>query len=383
MKSLEKEELLIDYKLGELEGERKDEVEECLRNSPELQEEYRQIVNSLHFLRWIQQDKKIDEKQALKKISPHWKRKTEGWGKYNVAAAIILLLGLSFFLVFQNRSKNNESEPQLSILPGGAQTLLIISTGERIALAGQGDVIREADGTTVHIDSSGQISYQLGDSELQTEEQLFNTIVVPRGGEFIIVLPDSTKVWLNSDSKLTYPVRFGEKREVCFTGEAYFEVKKQPQPFLVRSGDFYVKVYGTEFNLNTYHKEKFEVVLIKGSVGFRSDSEMTETLLSPSQLGEINLMTGDVTVRDVDVYPYVAWKNQDMVFFNEKLESIMEKIARWYNVDVFYEDATLKHLRFSGDVKRYSGIDEFLNYLQKTAAVKFTIKQRCVCVQRK
>lgn len=385
MTNEEKERLLIDFYLGELNEEHCEKIREELAASPELRKEYQEIVNSSLCLRWLQQDKKIDQILALKKLSGHWKKRTMRRRKYAAAASIILLAGISLFMLttYQGTEKDGTSDPV--ILPGSSQAVLIVSTGEKIALSGQENVVCEADGTTLHIDNNGQISYIQDKDEKRSPDDtpLYNTIIVPRGGEYIVVLPDSSKVWLNSESELKYPVCFDSKREVDLKGEAYFEVRKSEKPFLVHSDDFRVKVYGTEFNLNTYNRESPEVVLVKGSVGFSSIRIAGETLLRPNQAGKMNLKTGDKCVKDVDVYPYIAWKNNDMVFFNETLEHIMEKTSRWYNVDVVYAEPGLKELRFSADIKRYTGIKTFLDYLEKTAEVKFTIKERMLYIQRK
>ena len=94
------------------------------------------------------------------------------------------------------------------------------------------------------------------------------------------------------------------------------------------------------------------MVLVNGSVGFRANASTPERRLKPNQLGEANEVTGEVEIKDVDVYSYIAWKNQDVVFVNERLESIMEKIERWYDVSVYFQNDSLKDVRFYGNVER-------------------------------
>lgn len=183
-----------------------------------------------------------------------------------------------------------------------------------------------------------------GAQVIESKKTLYNKIIVPRGGEFFLTLSDGTEVWLNADSELEYPVNFvADERAVKLRGEAYFKVKKDTtKPFRVTSGEYRLQVYGTEFNMNTYHQEEIQVVLVQGAVGFRANLSTPELRLKPNQLGVANELTGKTEIKEVDVYPYIAWKNQDVVFMNERLESIMEKIERWYDVNVFFQNDSLK-----------------------------------------
>ena len=125
------------------------------------------------------------------------------------------------------------------------------------------------------------------------------------------------------------------------------------------------------------------MVLVNGSVGFRANALTPERRLKPNQLGEANEITGEVEIKDVDVYSYIAWKNQDVVFVNERLESIMEKIERWYDVSVFFQNDSLKDVRFYGNVQRYADIQELLFFLEKTSDVRFSVKDRTIIVSNK
>ena len=135
--------------------------------------------------------------------------------------------------------------------------------------------------------------------------------------------------------------------------------------------------------MNTYHKERIQVVLVNGAVGFRANASTPERRLKPNQLGEANEITGEVEIKDVDVYSYIAWKNQDVVFVNERLESIMEKIERWYDVSVFFQNDSLKDVRFYGNVERYADIRDLLFFLEKTSDVRFSVKDRTIIVSNK
>src|SRR5699024_2163557 len=142
------------------------------------------------------------------------------------------------------------------IEPITPRAVLVLSSGKQIDLAESHEQITEQNGMIVEVDSSGEIRYQRTD--LQSEEIIYNKVIVPRSGEYFVTLCDGSKVWLNADTEFEFPVNFSETiREVRLKGEAYFQVAKDCQkPFIVKSGEYQLQVYGTEFNLNTYHTDR-------------------------------------------------------------------------------------------------------------------------------
>ena len=264
------------------------------------------------------------------------------------------------------------------------QAKLILSTGKEIDLTKNIGYIQEQDGFVVALDSNKMLVYD-GVQVIESKKTIYNKIIVPRGGEFFLTLSDGTEVWLNADSELEYPVNFvSDERAVKLRGEAYFKVKRDTtKPFRVTSGKYRLQVYGTEFNMNTYHQEEIQVVLVQGAVGFRANLSTPELRLKPNQLGVANELTGKTEIKEVDIYPYIAWKNQDVVFVNERLESIMEKIERWYDVNVFFQNDSLKDVRLYGNIQRYTDIQDLLFFLEKTSGARFGIKDRTIIINNK
>ena len=209
--------------------------------------------------------------------------------------------------------------------------------------------------------------------------------MVPRGGEYFLTLGDGTEVWLDADSELEYPVCFaGDRREVRLKGEAYFKVvKEEGNPFIVQVGTYTVQVYGTEFNVNAYDPRQIETVLVRGSVGFKANPSMPERMLKPNELVITNVESGESEIRTIDILPYVAWKNKDIVFVNECLESIMENVSRWYDVQVFFQNEELKDLRFDCNMQRYASIEDLFFFMEKTSNARFTINGRTVVISKK
>lgn len=377
------EEQLIAYSRGELEDQEQQEMEAWLAESEEHRVLYRQISRNLLFWQWSLKEQKLDLSDAEQKLKAVWKKNPAiSWKPYiAVAASVILFFSLGWW-GFQHINKNTEkpAETLVQIEPTSPRAILVLSSGEKINLAENHKQITEQNGMTVEVDTSGEIRYQ--GTNLKPEEIIYNKVIVPRSGEYFVTLCDGSKVWLNAETEFEFPVNFSKTiREVKLKGEAYFQVTKDTEkPFVVKSGEYQLKVYGTEFNLSTYHTDHIEAVLVEGSIGFRANNGTEEVLLQPSQLGIANSGNGQTEVVNIDVYPYIAWKNKDMVFVNERLESIMEKIERWYDVHVFFQNEKLKDLRFYGDMKRYSDIREVLAYLEKSSDVRFQISERTLIV---
>lgn len=300
-----------------------------------------------------------------------------GWS----AACMLLLCGVALLFVGRNRSVpelslvNNVSE----IVPGQQKAVLQLSDGRKVILSDtsltlsfSGGCIRKTDEGLVYRADTFQ------------EKELLNILTVPRGGEYRVLLADGTKVWLNSDSRLVYPEVFtGDVRRVELQGEAYFEVTKNAgKPFIVDVCGVDVRVLGTAFNIKSYHEEKqMLTTLTEGSVMLTTDTH--NAILKPNQQGVIVAGEKQISVRDVDAVDYSAWRAGKFVFRRERLDAIMQAVARWYNVEVFYRNPEVKELIFSGKMDRYEQVGELLGMLQKTGKVAFELKDKVIIVSSK
>ena len=210
-----------------------------------------------------------------------------------------------------------------------------------------------------------------------------NIIQVPRGGEYELILPDGTHVWLNSDSELSFPLQFDStKREVSLSGEAYFDVTKDPQkPFTVKlTGGIEVKVLGTQFNVQAYPDEKtIETTLCEGSVNVSDGTK--ETTLTPSLQAVYSKTDKSITTRKVDIRLYTSWKKGLFVFENKPLEEIMTTLSRWYNINVFYTNQTVKTYHFTGDLERYGDFRKALGMIEKATSIRFVINGNNIMVE--
>ena len=225
----------------------------------------------------------------------------------------------------------------------------------------------------------GNVAYE-AQAESRDTGRVMNRIEVPRGGEFSLELADGSQVWLNAESELRYPARFsGDKRAVYLKGEAYFSVATDSaRPFVVEAEGVSVRVYGTEFNVSTQQEGRVETVLVRGAVGMRHGEE--EMRLEPNQLGVFVKADGSMRSQEVDVLPYVAWRTGDFVFKDETLESIMDKLARWYDLEVFFQNGDLRDVRLSGNLKRYKDVRELFRSFEKISEARFSVNGKTVVI---
>ena len=304
--------------------------------------------------------------------------------RWSVAASVILFIGL-FVGRMVNEWRNLDEMRMLAeterIVPG-VKAELILSTGERVVLNQQCVSIEGVNETGIQNDSVTGLNYTT--AKVQGEGMIYNTMRIPVGGFYQLALSDGSKVWLNSMTEFRFPVAFtGEERKVYLTGEAYFEVAPNSKhPFIVVTEEgMEVKVYGTEFNMNTYQHGVVQTVLVSGKVGIRVNATGKEVMLAPRQMAEYSEKTGMVRVEDTDPYRYIAWKDGEFVFERETIEEIMERLGRWYDVKVFYENESLKQKRFTGVISRYEDIEQVLRLIEGPATLRFEVKGNVVMVK--
>ena len=207
-------------------------------------------------------------------------------------------------------------------------------------------------------------------------------MAVPAGQRAQITLADGTKVWLNAESQLIYPVRFtGENREVIMKGEACFEVaKKEKQPFVVKVDEIEVLVTGTLFNVEAYPETKeVKMTLVEGRVEVKTEEH--RQLLSPDEQALVDKQEGQIRVRKVVAEEYIGWTRGEFRFTRTRLEEVMTRLARWYDVEVFFAVPDLKNARFTLNLERYDNINKILSKIEKTGRVHFRIQGQCIIVE--
>ena len=212
----------------------------------------------------------------------------------------------------------------------------------------------------------------------------YNVLAVPAGGEFFYVLPDSTRVWINSDSELRFPTNFVDGvRRVELRGEAFFDVAHDRRsPFVVTLSGGDITVYGTRFNVTDYKETGLSAVLVEGSIGFRSLHGDTVRLIPSERMVYGGDETG-ISVEKVDTELYTAWIDHRFVFRGQTLEEIMSTLARWYDFDIVFADEEARTIRLSGRLNRYDDIRVLLRTYEEVAGVHFNIRGREIVISRK
>ena len=385
--------LIFKYLRDELLPEEAEELDQWIYSAPENEaiflrltdeDELRYQLQLLYESReqtWKKLQEKVPElappkRGMLKHISNWFAEKPARW-RVPAAAAMVLLAGsyLVFHLTFRNNVplSSKLSAPQTKdISPGGNHAVLLLAGGNRIILGNRpaGLLAREG-GTEIIGADSGSIRYRLMGQTPGHEDSLprgLNTLATPRGGQFRLVLPDGTRVWLNAASSLSYPVQFwGPERRVVLKGEAYFEVAANPSlPFRVQiSGRSELEVKGTHFNVMAYPDEPALVTtLLEGLVAVRpAGSTRSPVLIHPNEQAIVRDSLHGVEVRkDPEAAEAVAWKNGITSFSDADIRTIMRKVARWYDVEVSYS-GEMPSRRFEGGIPRNANLSEVLKVL--------------------
>lgn len=292
-----------------------------------------------------------------------------------MAAAACLVVIASAAWLFRPESKDAPIPKSIDIAAGGNKAILKMADGQTVNLDSNRNGVMILPDKLLYTDSTIAGSFH----DNREADDRYNEIITPRGGTYQVVLADGTRVWLNADSKLTFPQRFAKsRREVTLAGEAYFEVaKNKSQPFVVRTAEQEIMVLGTSFNVTAYGNEPSEqTTLVEGEIKVATAGGAHR--LSPGEQASVS--AEGVEVGKVDTAPFVAWKSGFIAFNEEALEHIMADISRWYDVEVHFEGAD-KQLRFGGTVSRYANVSEVLRRLELTEQVHFKIEERGIVVK--
>ncbi|MCM0668124.1 FecR family protein [Flavobacterium tyrosinilyticum] len=301
------------------------------------------------------------EETPIRSIQPFY---TKTAFKLTVMAASLLLL-ISISLIINKTNPLKIETPQVAhkeILIGSDKATLTLEDGSVIAL------------------EKGK-SYTKGNASSNGEKLVYNSngksaaiannlLTIPRGGQFFVQLADSTKVWLNSESQLKYPVAFvdGQTRQVELVyGEAYFEVspstKHKGSRFKVKTENQNVEVIGTEFNIKAYRDESaIYTTLVKGVVAVSNTSK--KQILTPNQQSKITEYNGNINVSEVDVYNEISWRKGLFVFKGMPLKDIARVLSRWYDVDIVFADPALGNVKFNGVLNKNQKLEDILTTIK-------------------
>jgi ferric-dicitrate binding protein FerR (iron transport regulator) len=307
--------------------------------------------------------------------------------RYMTAACLVLIVATVIYVLNRNSNRKEVAKTTINtndsykndVAPGSDKAILTLANGSTIELSNAGNKkIADENGTTVS-QQGAQLVYDA--SQALSNRQLkfsYNVLTTPRGGQYHVVLPDGSRVWLNAVSSIRYPTAFiGKERNVEITGEVYFEVTKDAsKPFKVVAGEVRVEVLGTHFNINSFPDEsEMQTTLLEGTV--KVNTQGLTHVLNPGQAALVD-QNGKFNIREVDTEQAVAWKNNSFHFRDNDIETIMRQLARWYDVEIIYKGIVTK--RYTGIVSRTVPVSGILNFLERSGGVRFITEGNKVIV---
>lgn len=300
-----------------------------------------------------------------------------------VAAVLILIITGLFYLNLQQPVAKSSTGPlagSIVTVPGSNKAVLTLGSGMQIVLddSTNGRVIRQGS-ATISRNRPGLLKYEAGAGRKQAEI-LVNTLSVPKGGQFQLVLADGTKVWMNASSTLRFPPAFtGKSRDVELSGEAYFEVaENKAMPFRVKYNEEMVEVLGTHFNIMAYNDEtESQTTLLEGAVSINKRN--THITLHPGQQAVSLASKDDIAVQPARTEEVTAWKDGYFFFKDKDIRFIMRQVARWYDVDVVYQ-GNMQDQVYGGRMSRYKNISGLLSKLELTGTIHFKTEGKKIIV---
>ncbi len=356
----------------------KDTGEFCRTEWPEeeeIRERVERIGQKIFGLRITGETENETGKRIIRKPEIQGYRR---WMPAAVACAAVLA-GLFWGLLWVEEQKNAREIPSPATLSQAVQ--LILPDGSKHDLSSIQKEQPEIPGFSVGTQKMVQRKQVLSDSSAKPAVE-YNEIIVPRGGEYMLVLADGTSVVLNSDTRLRFPETFTEtERKVFLSGEAYFSVARNEQcPFLVEFESGQVRVLGTQFNVKAYSGQPTFATLVSGKVKVCSDTD--SVVLQPGELCEISTADRSLSVREADMMSVLAWKNGEFVFKDVSLEQVMEELSRWYDAEIEYDDSTLPDMRFHIYMDRAKTLEEALQIITRMGGITYRIEGKKVIIEK-
>ena len=377
--------LILGHWAGKLSEPEKKELDNWLAQS----EKHR-----IYFQKWCDDER---QNELLSKIGCYdpgegWQqvvrkrnmRRNRRWWLVAAASVAILFGGLAVYRYSKIPVSLPLASEETSIYPGKRMARLITPSGETVLL----DTLRQTDTQQMKLhNDQGRVVIQAACGDANGDQPVYHCLEVPRGGEFSFLLPDSTTVFLNAESRLRFPDRFvpGSERIVYLSGEAYFDVKRDPRsPFLVCLEHSAVKVTGTSFNVKAYPDDTNEATtLISGTVSMGIGTTEQWIVLKPGEQGYYDATRKTLLQQTVDVNYYTAWKDGVFAFYRQPLEEVMKTLGCWYLFDTHYQNEALKSILYTGKINRHASIREVLHTFELMDELTFDIKGKEVIVRGK
>ncbi len=363
------------------------ELDNWVTSSMDNQRLFEKLIDEKNQDKWLRQIKAVDTERALELararisiVKPTKKPEVRPLWPFVAAASVLaaIIIGLVVTKINQHPTSPIVQQPINDIVPGKDQATLTLADGMIVGLdtLKNTKLLTQANSQIINLDS-GLLAYGLVTPTLLPQAEVFNVLTVPAGGQYKVVLPDGTKVWLNASSSLKYPTVFsGSKRTVELTGEGYFEVAKDPMfPFEVVANNTSILVLGTHFNVNAYNDEPvLSVALAEGAVRLNNT-----VVLKPGDQGNI-ASNGNIEKVKANLESTLAWKDGLFDFKEAPIDMLLRQVGRWYNAKIVYDTKITDH--FNAQIPRNVAVSKLLHLLEATGSVHFKIENNTIRVMK-
>jgi transmembrane sensor len=382
MEREEIEQIIVHFLLGIMTTEEQLRLDEWVSRSPANKAFFERICAQEVFADRYELHRDIDARKAFHAFQDRvglfrfngvvfWKAV-----KYAAMLLLPLSLGVGYGMYRAGKAQDRPySEIVLKAMPRTDKMLatLVLDDGTNVSLNSSFTGPIWAGFSMQAVNTPAGLSYAVCQNSLPSG---YNELRTPIGGEYTVTLSDGTVVHMNSGSRLRYPVAFGAaSRAVSLSGEAFFQVAKdKKRPFSIQTDRLLIREYGTSFNVNSFRPDVVQVVLVEGKIGVKTPDLSREVFLKESQLAEYNRNSHRVTVKDVNVLPYIAWSDGLFVFEEQPLSDIMSTLSRWYHLNVRFQNSGIARIRFTGSLSREASFEDIVKTIQFTTDVRFHIQ---------
>lgn len=372
-----------------LNDQEQQELNEWLVQGHRHEEAFEELNDRKKFITEVREMNSYDSAEAANVIfdrlglrAPDHVRKTQMLKTWLSAAAILLLLFSGIWFLVKEKGGKSDSfssrfEPgphyKNDLRPGSNKAMLTLADGSTIVLDSIHNGQLALQGNSKVINQNGHVVYHAGGND---DVVVYNTMTTPRGGQYQLVLPDGSKVWLNNVSSLKYPTSFqGKSREVELSGEAYFEIAKDAaKPFLVKVRDQRIEVLGTRFNIMAYEDENAEkTTLVEGLVKIVT-KQNNSVIITPGQQAIVAGNAGDPAVQPADLEEVLAWTHGKFYFKESGIQAIMRQVSHWYDADVQFAGDDFSTIKFSGVISRKASVEELLEIIRSDGRLQFEVE---------
>lgn len=372
---------IVAYIREQLQEGEKEKLEAWLEESPRNRELFQKLCDERVWRDGVARIRSYDAEMAWQLVVTKRERRKRRWRlrRVSVAAVVICTLGAGALAWWKMPAK-----PEGPVLASIQGVRLNTATGKSFQLDSAQHIV--TGGLEMRNDGR-QLIVKPGARQTEEQKLQWNTIEVPRGADYSMLLSDGTEIFLNAETRLRFPDRFRPegKREVWLEGEAYFKVSSDSlRPFIVHSRGMSVRVLGTVFNVMSYQNmPQSQITLVSGKVEVSEEHSRQQLILSPGSQAVYDKRQEILREREVDVSYYTAWQQGIFAFRETPLEEVMETLARWYDFEPFFANAEIREYVYTGKVKRHASLKEVLEHFTRTGELDFEVNDKTVIIRKK